>query len=83
MNTKKSIKFLFKLLLLLILIAGAIASAISTIWTLIPDSSASKESMLGYKSHCSFTPISTIILIFLTVVFSYILIRTRFLKLLK
>ena len=81
MNVKKSLKFSIKLLLLLILIAGTIASAISTIWTLIPDSSASKESMLGYKSHCSFTPISTIILIFLTVVFSYILIRTRFLKL--
>jgi hypothetical protein len=39
--------------------------------------------MLGYKSHCSFTPISTIILIFMTVVFSYILIRTKFLNIKK
>jgi hypothetical protein len=37
--------------------------------------------MLGYKSHCSFVPVSTIILILITVVFSYILIRTKFLKL--
>jgi len=80
MKVRKSLKFLSKLLLLLILIAGAIASAISTVWTLIPDLSASKESMLGYKSHCSFTPISTIILIFMTVVFSYILIRNKFLN---
>jgi len=80
MKVRKSLKFLSKLLLLLILIAGAIASAISAVWTLIPDLSASKESMLGYKSHCSFTPISTIILIFMTVVFSYILIRNKFLN---
>jgi hypothetical protein len=31
--------------------------------TLIPFASASKVSMLGYKALCSFTPISTIILI--------------------
>jgi hypothetical protein len=81
MKTKKIVKFSIKLLILLILIAGAIASAISAIWTLIPETSASKESMLGYKAHCTFTPISTIILIFMAVVFSYILIRTKFLKL--
>jgi hypothetical protein len=39
--------------------------------------------MLGYKSHCSFTPISTIILILIAMVFSYILFRTKFLKLLS
>jgi predicted transporter len=31
--------------------------------TLIPAASASKLSMLGYKALCTFTPISTIILI--------------------
>jgi hypothetical protein len=31
--------------------------------TLIPFASASKASMLGYKALCSFTPISTIILV--------------------
>ncbi len=80
MKIRKTIKWMLKLLLLLILVAGAIASAISTIWTIIPDSSASKESILGYKSHCSFAPISTIILILIAVVFSYILYRTKFLK---
>ena len=78
---KNAIKLIIKLFVLLVLVAGAIASAISTIWTLMPDSTASKESMLGYKSHCSFTPISTMILIFMTLIFSYILIRTKFLKL--
>jgi len=81
MQLRKTINWMLKLLLLLILVAGAIASAISTVWTIIPDSSASKESMLGYKSHCSFAPISTIILILIAVVFSYILFRTKFLKL--
>ena len=80
MTVKNIVKISIRFLLLVILIAGAIASAISTIWTLVPDSSASKESMLGYKSHCSFTPISTIILIFMAVVFVYILIRTKYLK---
>jgi NADH:ubiquinone oxidoreductase subunit 6 (subunit J) len=74
---------MLKLMLLLILVVGAIASAISVVWTVIPDSSASKESMLGYKSHCSFAPISTIILILIAVVFSYILFRTKFLKFIK
>ena len=80
MTIKKIAKLTIKLLLLLILIAVAIGSAISAIWTLMPDSSASKECMLGYKSHCSFTPISTITLIFMAIVFSYILIRTKILK---
>ena len=78
---KKAIKLMIKLFVLLILVAGATGSAISAIWTLIPESTASKESMLGYKSHCTFVPISTIILIFMAVVFSYILVRTKFLKL--
>ena len=81
MNVKKLIKFSIKILILLILIAGAIGSAISAIWTLVPDSSASKESLLGYKSHCSFTPISTIILVFIALIFTYLLIRTKFLGL--
>ena len=80
MTIKKIINYSIKLLVLMILIAAAIASAISTMWTLMPDSTASKECLLGYKSHCTFTPISTIILIFIALVFSYILIRTKFLK---
>ena len=34
---------------------------IAAISSLMPQSTASKVSMLGYKAHCSFTPISTII----------------------
>jgi len=83
MAIKKIIKLSTKMLILLILIAGAIGSAFSALWTVMPDLSASKESMLGYKSHCSFTPYSTIILVIIAVVFSYILIRTKFLKILN
>ena len=83
MKTKKIVNYSIKLIVLMILIAVAIGSAVSTVWTLMPDLTASKESMLGYKSHCTFTPISTIILIFMAVVFSYILIRTKFLKLIS
>ena len=31
--------------------------------TLIPSAAASKACLLGYKAHCSFSPISTIILL--------------------
>ena len=37
--------------------------SILAVVTLIPLSSASKASLLGYKALCSFTPISTIILL--------------------
>jgi hypothetical protein len=37
--------------------------SISAIKTLIPYASASKPCLLGYKATCSFTPISTIILL--------------------
>ena len=73
---KESIRFF----LLLILIAGAIAAAVSTIWTIIPDNNATKECMLGYHAHCSFTPISTLISFFIAFLFCYILIRTKLLK---
>ena len=80
MDIKKLFKFTIKILVIIILISGAIGSAICALWTVVPDSSASKESMLGYKSHCSFTPISTIILAFIAVLFTYILIRKKLLR---
>jgi len=76
----KIINEIFRFFLLLVLIAGAIAGAISTIWTIIPDLSASKECLLGYSAHCSFTPISTLISFFIAFIFSYIIIRTKMLK---
>jgi len=44
------------------LIFTAVHSSLAIV-TLIPLASASKASLLGYKALCSFTPISTIILL--------------------
>ena len=62
-------------LLLVIVVVGFIGSAASAVLTVFPDSSASKESMLGYESHCSFAPISTIILIVMAAVFGFVFFR--------
>jgi hypothetical protein len=80
MTVKNISKLAIKWFLFVLFFAGAISSAISAIWTLIPDSSASKECMLGYLAHCSFTPISTMILFFIIILFIYILVRTNYLK---
>ena len=64
-----------KLLLLLVVLAGFVSSAVFAVITLIPDSSASKESMLGYQSHCSFAPISTIILVVMAAAFGFVFVR--------
>lgn len=53
MKTKKKG---YKLLLFITLLFTLCA-----ISTLIPTEQVSKVSMLGYKAHCSYTPISTII----------------------
>jgi hypothetical protein len=39
------------------------ALSIAAIKTMIPNSNASKPCLIGYKAVCSFTPISTIILV--------------------
>jgi hypothetical protein len=75
MVVKKLYKLTLKTILFLILISGIIASLISAVWTIIPDSSSSKRCILGYFAHCSFTPISTIILILITGIFCYSLMR--------
>ena len=51
------IRFFISLILAIMIIAW-ISSAVMTV---IPDSSASKDSYLGYRAHCSFTPYSTLI----------------------
>ncbi len=38
---------------------------LATISTLVPQASVSKNCLLGYKAHCTFTPISTLICIIL------------------
>jgi hypothetical protein len=59
--------------ILLILTAALVLAAISTV---IPQSSAEEPCKLGYKAHCSFTPISTLICLALTGIVC--MIRKRF-----
>jgi len=47
----------------IVLLVLTIIFTISALSTVIPYGYANKISMLGYKAHCSFTPISTIICI--------------------
>jgi len=51
--------------LLLVLTLVFTLLAVSTI---LPDASASKVSQLGYKAHCSYAPISTVICLSLSAV---------------
>lgn len=53
MKTKKKGYGMMLALTIIVTLAG--------LWTLIPDSSASGGSILGYKAHCTFAPISTLI----------------------
>lgn len=40
-----------------------IVFTVATISTVLPILPASKDSLLGYRAHCSFTPVSTLICI--------------------
>ncbi len=60
-----------------IFIIITIVFALSGLLTLLPDGNASKNNMLGYMSHCSFTPVSTLICFILAGV-SCIIRRARF-----
>ena len=55
---------LISVLLIIVIVVG-LASAVSTV---IPDSAAPKVSYMGYKSHCTFAPYSTIISIAIALV---------------
>jgi len=50
-----------KLIASIIFTVMIIAWISSALITVVPDSSASKVCYLGYKAHCSFTPIGTLI----------------------
>ena len=43
------------------LFSATVFFTILAVTTLIPDEGASKICLLGYKAHCTFTPISTIL----------------------
>jgi hypothetical protein len=44
-----------------VLLALTIVLALAAVATVIPQASASKVSLLGYKSHCAFAPVSTLL----------------------
>lgn len=67
----KIIRSSFWLLGMMISLGGSASSAVFAPMTLIPDSSASKACMLGYRAHCSFTPFSTLILVALALLLGY------------
>ena len=48
------------------LLVLTILLTLMTVSTLIPDTAASKVCLIGYKAHCTFTPLSTLILIAMT-----------------
>ena len=51
-----------------ILLILTIVFTLLAVSTLIPQATAVKACLLGYKAHCTFTPISTIILLALSAV---------------
>ena len=69
------LKWILKMMLFLVLLAGTIASAVFAVITVIPDPFASKACRLGYKAHCAFTPISTIILVIVALILGFIFMR--------
>ncbi len=64
------VRFFISVILAIMIVAWISSAAL----TVMPDSTASKESYLGYKAHCSFTPYSTIISI-IGAVITYLIAR--------
>lgn len=56
----------------LVFLILAVLSFISAILTLLPYKNIDDECLLGYKAMCAITPVSTIILIVLGIIFLYI-----------
>ncbi len=72
---KKAIDMIWEILVFLLLIGIGLGAVILAVLTAIPDSSASKDCLLGYKAHCSFTPISTVLLIMVALSFLFLAFR--------
>jgi len=53
-----------------------VALVLSAVKTVIPFPYVSKACMLGYKAGCSFTPISTVILV-VTIVITYVVAKRK------
>ncbi len=56
----------------LIFMLLSVISFITAVLTLIPYKNIDDECMLGYKALCAFTPVSTIILAVLGIIFLYL-----------
>jgi hypothetical protein len=54
--------------LAIIAVAVIVILSIAAVKTVIPNAKASKPCLLGYKATCSFTPISTVILVIAAIV---------------
>ena len=54
--------------LAIISVAVIVILSIAAVKTVIPNEKASKPCLLGYKATCSFTPISTVILVIAAIV---------------
>jgi hypothetical protein len=54
--------------LTIVVAAVIVILSIAAVKTVIPNSNASKPCLLGYKATCSFTPISTAILILAVII---------------
>lgn len=57
MKTRKKGYGIFLLLTIFITLAA--------LWTIVPQATAHKVCLIGYKAHCTFTPISTIVCLLL------------------
>lgn len=60
--------------LAIVAIVAIVILSIAAVKTVIPDENVSKACLLGYKAACSFTPISTIILV-LGAVFTFVIAK--------
>ena len=54
--------------LAIVAVAVIVILSIAAVKTIIPNSNASKPCLLGYRAACSFTPISTAILILAAII---------------
>lgn len=70
-----ALNWMLRIIVFVLLVGITIISFAFAILTAIPEPSASKESLLGYKAHCSFTPISTLILLAFSGGLSYHIVK--------
>ena len=60
-----------------VLLAATILSVLAAVSTVIPDGSASEGSLLGYRAHCPFSPVSTVLSLLVAGVLCIVRARRR------